>query len=187
MADKRGSAREASMRMAFCGMMTALTAALMLSAGVIPIATYAAPLLAAVLLIPVRVEYSARAALGVWLASCLLVFLLGLDKEAACFYAFVGWYPAVKWALDFRVRRRGLLLLIKAGIFAACVALMYLLLAAVLRLDAVLDDLAELGLWMSLVFGAVLVLSLLLWDRLLAPLAILYATRLRPKLRFLRG
>ena len=174
------------MMMAFCGMMAALSVVLMLAGGVVPIATYAAPLLAALLLLPVRIEYRPRAAWLVWLTVSLLALLLGLDKEAAFFYIFVGWYPIVKWPLDQRVRRKGLRLGLKALIFALCVGAMYLLLGLVFRVDAVLGDFAEMGLWLSVGFGLVMVLCLLLYDRLLSPLMLIYATRLRPKLTFLR-
>ena len=183
---KRVTAREASVRMALCGMMAALSVALMLTGGVLPIATYAAPLAASLLLLPVRVEHGVRAALLVWLAVSLLALLLGLDKEAAFFYLAVGWYPLAKWPLDRHIRRKGLLLLLKAAIFAACVSLMYLFLGLVLRLDAVLSDFSEMGVWLTAGFGLLMVLSLLLYDRLLNPILLFYATRLRPKLTKLR-
>ncbi|MBR6029044.1 MAG: hypothetical protein IKP40_08130 [Clostridia bacterium] len=179
----RQSAREASVKMAFCGMMAALSLVFMLTGGVIPIATFAAPLFSGLLLLPVRVEFGRRAAWMTWLAAAALSILLGLDKEAAAFYFFVGWYPIIKWDLDQRVRGKTARLLIKAAIFTAAVGAMYAVLLLIFGVETILLEFREMGLWMSLLFAAMMIASLLIYDRLINPLLILYGQRLRPKLK----
>ena len=48
----RSGSRKQSGKVAFCGMMVALSVALMLTGGLVPIATYCAPMLGGILLLP---------------------------------------------------------------------------------------------------------------------------------------
>ncbi len=183
---RRGQSRRKSLAVAFCGMAAGLSVALMLTGGVIPVATYAAPLLAAVLLIPVRIEFSGRAALGTWLVTAALALILGLDKEAAFFYLFVCWWPAAKWTVDLHIRRGSLRLAVKTAVFSLTVCAMYAFLAFLLKLDTVVAEFGEMGAWLTACFLVLTVLCLLLYDRLLIPVSILYVRRIQPRLHFLR-
>ena len=171
--------------MAFCGMAAALSVAVMLLGGLIQIGAYAAPLFCGILLVPVMLEFGRKWGWLVWAAVLTLSLILGFDKEEAFFYAFVGWYPLVKWELDRRVRKRLPNLGIKLALFAAAVAAMYALLVFVLRLAPVISELNSVSAGVNAAFFALMVFSLLLYDRLLNPLMILYAQRLRPRLKFL--
>ena len=184
--ENRAMGRRKSTLTAFCGMTAALSVVLMLSGGLIPIATYIAPLLASALLLPVYMEFSRRAAWGTWLVTALTALLLGMDKEAAFLYLFVGWWPAAKAPLEARVRGKIPRLALKTLLFAACVGLMYSLLIFLLHMEAIAADFGEMGRWMTVLFFAALVVCLLLFDRLLTPLGVIWQRRLRPKLRFLR-
>ena len=55
-AGQRNSSREQSTKIAFCGLLVALCVVLMLSGGLIPIATYCAPMAAGILLLPVLLD-----------------------------------------------------------------------------------------------------------------------------------
>ena len=182
----RGGIRQ-SRRVALCGMLTALGAALMLASGLIPVMTYAAPIFCSMLLLAVLLECSFRDAWLVWLATALLVLLMGADKEAAFLYIFIGYYPMLKWPLERRFRARGVQTALKLLFFAVSLALMYLLLIGVLGMTFIRDEFSGIGLWLSLGLGAACLLALMLYDRLLLPLSILYVNRLQPRLRrFLR-
>ena len=182
----RDRGRRASALAAFCGMTAALSVVLMLAGGLIPIATYVSPLLASALLLPVCVEFTRRAAWGTWLVTAVVALLLGMDKEAAFLYLFVGWWPAAKTPLEARIRGRMPRLLLKAALFAICVGAMYSLLIFLMHMEAIEADFGEMGQWMTGLFFVALVACLLLFDRLLTPLGVIYERRIRPKLRFLR-
>ena len=184
---RRRSSREMSAMIALCGLMTALSVVLMLAGGVMFIATYAAPLLASALLLPPMLEYGRRAGWTCWLAAGLLALILGLDKEAAFFYLFIGWWPLVKWQLEKRVPQKTPRLLLKLAIFLAAILAMYAFIGYVLHLDAITAEFGEMGRVMTALFFAAMALCLLLYDRLLMPLVALYAQKLRPKLKFLRN
>lgn len=166
---------------AFCSLMAALGAALMLTGGLIPVMTYCSPLLAGVLLIPVLREHGAKWAWMVWLVTAALSMVLSADKEAAFFYLFLGYYPILKRQLD-RLRPAPLAFFAKLAFFTLAVAAMYALIAFVFRLDVGMEELEELGRFAGILFYGLLVLSMLIYDVALRNLAVLYEYRLRPKL-----
>ena len=88
--------RRQSRKMALCGMMTALSAAVLSTGSLIPFATFAGPMLAMLCLLPILHDWGAKYALMVYAAAAVLALMLCADKELALFYAFLGWYPAVR-------------------------------------------------------------------------------------------
>ena len=82
------------MKVAFCGIVAALSAVLMFLTGLVPVATLAIPAIAGCLLIPVVVESGLSWGFGVYAVCSVLSFLLAADREAALFYVlFFGYYP----------------------------------------------------------------------------------------------
>ena len=175
---------KSSRKIALCGLMTALGAALMLLGGLFPIATYVVPLAAGVLLLPARSEYGTGTALVQWLATCLIVLALGVDREAAFFYVFLGYYPAVKPKFD-ALSPLALRIAVKLALFAAATAAMYALLYFVLKLSAIIEQMAEAGFILGALFFVMLIACMLIYDAALAAMESLYKKRLRPKLKFL--
>lgn len=170
-----------SFPIALCGILTALGTVLLLSGGLIPIATYAAPLFAALLLISVRREAGEKQAWSVFLATAILALLLGADKEAAFFYLFVGYYPLLRPKLN---RLKRFALPVKIFYFTAAVCAMYALLLYVLHLEAVAADFAESAMWLNIAFFVLMIFAMLIYDRFLAAFEILYERRIRKKLKF---
>lgn len=108
--------------------------------------------------------------------------MLGVDKEAAIFYVFLGWYPIAKWQLE-RLKGKQLIFLVKTALFLLATGLMYALMAFVLRMDAVLADFGEMGTAMTVVFFLMMAVCMHLYDRLLFPLLLIYEKKLKPRLR----
>lgn len=182
MSNQRHTAHLESARIAMCGMVVALSVVLMLTSSILPIMTYAAPLLSGILLIPVQLEYDRKTAWTVFAASALLILVLGFDKELAFFYLFFGYYPILKWRIE-RVRNKWKRLFLKLGLFSVSLALMYVLLTFILGVTAVVADFQEMGRIMTVLFFLMMLFCLMLFDRLLTPLSVLYVTRFQPKLR----
>ncbi len=95
-----------TIRLAFCGVITALCTVTMFLTGLISIGTYALPAFAGILLIVVVVELGVGWAWPVYLASSVLSLLLAGDKEAAMlFVVFFGYYPILKAQIEGMHRR----------------------------------------------------------------------------------
>ena len=168
-------------RIALSGMMVALATAILLMGGVIPAATFCGPALAGLLLVPVMAEGGRRYALGAWLAISALGLMLCADKEAALLFAFLGWYPAMKWTLDARLPGwKGLPL--KLLLWNACAGAMMALVFFVLRMDQVVAEYREMGRVMLVAFILLANVTMVLYDRLLSIMLIVYVRKLRPKL-----
>lgn len=170
-----------SRRIALSGMLSALAVSVMLLVGVIPAATFCAPALAGLLLVPVFVEGGMKLALGAYAAVAALSLMLCPDKEGALLFAFLGWYPAVKWALDARMKpwpRR----LLKLLLWNLAAGAMLALIAYVLRIDAIMDEYRDMSRAMLVAFILIGNLTLMLYDRLLAVVTVIYVKRLRGKI-----
>lgn len=185
---RRGASagRRAAAMTAYSGIFCGLSVCVMLLGGVIPVATYAAPLLASVFLVPLRDEFGRPCAWTCWGAVTLLALLLGLDREAALFYAFTGFWPIVREDLNARVRPGPARFILKTGIFVLMIGAMYSLLCLVLRVDAVVSEFGEMGTAMTGAFLVLLCLCLHLYDRVLGFIALRYRKKLRPKLPMIR-
>ena len=170
-----------SRSLALGGVMAALGAMFILLGGVIPAATFCAPALAGLALVPVFVEGGAKLALGAYAAIAALALILCPDKEAALLFAFLGWYPAVKWKLDAKMKpwpRR----IVKFALWDGAALAMAAMIFFVLRMDEVIAEYREMGRAMAAAFALLANVTMALYDRLLAAILLLYVRKLRPKL-----
>lgn len=124
--------RKKSREMAFCGVLCALSTAVLLLGGVLPAATDCAPLLAAILLLPVLTEFGVKAAWTTYAAVALLALGLAANRETAAAYLFFGAYPMVRPAFS-RIRLRGVRFFAK---LACCNLALWTLCPLLLRLFA---------------------------------------------------
>ena len=173
-----------SSKIAFCGLMVALSVSLMLTGGLIPIATYCAPMAGGILLLPILLEYGKRAAWTAYAACSLITLLLCTDKEAAFFYLFLGYYPLIKWEIE-RIKNKKLRLPCKLLVFNLAIIAMYVTLGFLLNMQAIIQEFSEMGALLLVVFLILLNICMLLYDRLLFPLVYLYVNKIKPRLRFL--
>lgn len=171
-----------SAQIALCGVLAGLAAALMMLGGILPAATYCAPLLASLVLIPAREECGGRAAWVLFAAAAILSMLLCADKEAATLFLTLGYYPLVRNKLE-SVRPGILARLCKLALFNAAVCAAYALLLFVLVSDALRAEFSETtrGMQLALLLAGNVVF--LLYDLVLRRLEPLYRMRLQPVLR----
>ena len=161
--------------LALGGVLAALATVLLMLGSVIPGATYACPLLASSLLVPLLAALPKRLCLGWYAVVSVLAVLLCPDRETAFVFVFLGWYPVAKPGLD-RLPRL-LRVPVRLLVFNLCVAALYALLIWVFQLQALVEEARETG----AVLLAVLILlgnvAFLLFDRVLARLPRLLARR----------
>lgn len=184
MANNRSRSRRQSSKIAFCGLMVALSVALMLTGGLIPIATYCAPMASAILLLPILLEFGKKAAWTAYAAVSLITLMLGIDKEAAFFYLFLGYYPILKWEID-RIKNKRLRLPCKLLVFNAAIMLMYVVLGLLMNMTAIVEEFTQMGTVLLIVFIVMLNACLLLYDRLMFPMVYLYVNKIKPRLKFI--
>ena len=167
-----------SQKIALCGMLGALSVVLLLLGSALQIGTYAAPMLAAFLLIPVLEEYGTRYALTLYVCVAILAVLFVPETELALFYVLVmGYYPVLRVKLN-GVKSTLLRWVLKFAVFNAGTVLVYALLG-----PAVLDELLADGVGMLAALLAAGNLSFWLCDRALAVLTRYYHVILKPKLK----
>ncbi len=160
-------------QMALCGILAALALTVMVLGGVIPVATYCTPLLAAIMLIPVLERCGRRMAWAWFVSVAVLACLLCPDTEAAILFLCIGHYPIIRHDLN-RIRLKGLRLLAKLLVFNLALVVMTALLAAVLGLGQVMATFAADGPW---VFALTWLLGngvFLLTDRVLVRITALF-------------
>ena len=164
-----------SREIALCGMMNALAVVLLSLGGLVPAATYCAPLLAMAVLLPVQEEYGKKMALTAWVSVSLLALMLTPDRETALVYVFFGWYPVVRpriAALPSRLVR----LAVRLIIANAAILLLY---GAVLRLMGLTADLLEETFLLNAALLAMGNVVFLLLDLVLARLTVLWHRKWR--------
>ena len=173
-----------SQKIALCGVLGALSVVLLLVGAALQIGTYAAPMLAAFLLIPVLDEYGPKYALLLYATVSILSVLLVPELELAFFYVFViGYYPVLRQQLA-RIKSTLLRWVIKFAVFNGATVLVYLLLFALLG-PAILDELLADGVGMLAALLAAGNLSFWLCDRAVGALTRYYRLILKKKLKFL--
>ena len=170
-----------SKQMALCGMMVALAIVIMLMGGVIPLATFCCPVLASLALVPVLMESGKKWAMMAYAATAALGLLLSPDKESALLFAFLGYYPALKPTLD-KIKAKPLRIIAKLGIFNLAAGAMMLSIAFVLRMDAVVAEYAAMGAIGGAIFLLMANVTMLLYDRMVLIMAVVYINRFRPML-----
>lgn len=170
-----------SRKMALTGMLCALAVVFMMLGGVIPLATFCCPALAGLMLIPVFVECGEKLSWCAYAAIAALSLILCPDKEAALLFAFIGYYPILRWRLD-QLRSRLLRVIARLGVFNLAVVAMYALSILVLQMDQILNEYREMGLVLTVACLLIGNVTLLLYDRLIVVMTALYVNRLRGRL-----
>lgn len=161
-----------SVRVAFCGIITALCTVLMFMTSLIPTATYALPALSGVLLIAVVVELGAGWAWPVYVAVSILSLLLAGDKEAAMlFVLFFGYYPILKAAIE-KIPRKSICYLLKFAVFNASMVIAFLLSIWVLGVPQ--ESFTLFGVYLPFVFLIIGNLVFLLYDYAVSSLVVTY-------------
>ena len=140
---------------AFGGILAALAVVIMGMGGLIPVATYACPLLCAILQYTVLRFCGSRVAWAWYGAVVILSLLLGPDKEAVAVFIFLGYYPILKPWMD----KLPVKWLWKAILFNVSVLMMYWLLIQLMGMAQLAEEFSEMGMAMTvvmLVFGNVI-------------------------------
>ena len=168
--------------MAYCGIVTALSVALMLLGAVIPIAMFIAPAVAGFLVATVCVECGMQLALTPYAAVSLLALLFVPDKEVALIFVFLlGYYPLAKPKFE-RIRPAVLRIVCKLLLCNGTVLAMYGLVFLLVPAGSISQELRTTALAVSLATLVMGNVAFVLYDRALHNMLMMYRLVWRPKL-----
>jgi len=144
--------RKKSAKAAFGGVFSALCVTLMFFTGLVPFATYAFPMLAGAMLVPIMAELGRGAAAMVYISVSLLSVFVVPDREAVVvFVAFFGYYPIAKGVLE-KLPSRVLEYTFKIALFNAALAGSFSLAVYVLGMAEILRGIGDFGRYAAIFF-----------------------------------
>ena len=149
--------------MAFGGLMAAVALVIMCLGTVIPVATYAAPVLCIVVGQMVLKLCGKRMGWAWYGAVAILSLIMAPDKEAAAVFAVLGYYPMVKPWLDCQKGKW----LLKGLLFNGSILLLYWLLLKVIGMEQLLSEFQGVGIAMYLILLALGNVTFFLMDHVL--------------------
>ena len=150
-------------QIAMGGVFAALAIVIMCLGGLIPIATFACPMICMLILHLIRKLCGNRIAWAWYGVVAILSVLLGPDKEAAAVFVFLGYYPIIKPKID-RIKPGWLW---KGIYFNAVILLLYQLLIYLFGMDQIAAEYRELGKVLTVVVLLIGNLCFFLLDRVL--------------------
>lgn len=169
-----------TVNVAFCGIITALSAVLMMLTGIFTFSTYALPAIAGLFTALAVIEISNKWGWLVYAATSLLSVILPNDKEAVLLYIlFFGFYPILKSHLE-KIKSRALEYMVKFLIFNACVIAATWLATVVLGIP--LDMIDGIGKWTIPLLLALGNITFLLYDFALTGVISQYLRRFHPRI-----
>lgn len=167
-------------RVAFCGLITALSLVFMLMTNLIPVGTYAFPCLAGVLLVAVVIEFGWKWAVAAFAAVAILSALFAGDKEAAVYFiAFFGFYPILKSGIE-RLKSKVVQYIIKYAVFTVCMIGAFSVAKFVLRIPD--DEFTIGGFYIPWVFLIVGEIAFIFYDLFVTIIVTNYIVRVRGRL-----
>ena len=162
--------------LALCGVLCALAVAFLWLSGVVPLSTYAWPILASATLLPAREECRKSYAWSCFAAAAVLGLLLCADKEAALVFCFLGYYPLVKPNLH-PISSKALPLLAKHGHCTLRIGLKYAVIKFLFNLPPLLQEFSESATWLLWATAAMGLLLFFFYDLLIDRLAVVHRRR----------
>ena len=145
------------------GMLAAAAVVLMSIGTIIPVATYAAPVLCMVLGRTVLKICGSRIAWAWYGAVAILSLLLAPDKEAAAVYLVLGYYPIVKPRLD----RMRVSWLWKGLLFNGSILALYWVLLQIIGMQQLLSDFEGMSIFLYAILLILGNVTFFMLDRLL--------------------
>ncbi len=166
-------------RLTFSAMMAALATAFMLLS-YFPYLTYAIPAVAGLFIMVVVIEINRKWALGAYIASAILVFLIAEPESKLMYIGFLGYYPIVKAMVD-GIRKPVLEWAIKLVVFNVAVIIIYFVFAKAFGIS--FEDFGTLGKYGALILLAVGNGVFVLYDIAVSRMAMAYMYLLHGRIR----
>lgn len=178
---KRKGINKATVRIAVCGVVSAMCVALIMLSGIMPFGTFALPCFAGIILTAIVIEYGTAWALGAFAVVSVLSLLLSADKEAGLFFVMIfGYYPILKNLIERKILSRIVQYILKFAVFNVAVIIASYIATFVLAVSD--EEYTIFGLYVPWAFLVAGNLFLLLYDRAVSLFVIQYVQKLRGKI-----
>jgi len=177
-----------SFKIALCGVLGSLSLVLLMGSSVMPLLDLSLAGAAGLVLIPVLFEVSAKWAMLLYAAVSVLGLLLVPNKEPVFLFIFVlGYFPVLKYKVDFKFKSKLLRLVCKLLAVNAGVLISYGLMIFAFGMQNVKDEFAAMGTLMLVVLVFLYNLTAVVYDMALTKIWFLYRKVIAPKLRRASG
>lgn len=167
---------------AFCGIVSALAAIVMLGS-LIPSMAYAVPALAGMVIWTITEHMSVKWAYLSFAAVSLLSLMIVPEIEANMFFIFFfGYYPIVCIHLE-KINNKLVRFLLKLLIFNVSVVIAYNILTFLLSAEEMLEGLEDLGQYALYIFWGAGNVAFVIYDMCLSVIKQFYIKMLKPKIK----
>ncbi len=151
-------------KIALCGVFGALSITLLLMGSIIPMATYACPAFAAILILPIVYEYKEKTAFTMYFSVSLLSVILIPEKEFVMMYVFVfGLYTVFKFKFD-KIKPKIIQFIIKCLYAIISTVICYSILLFIFPNPILTNELSEATSWIIIAFFILFSLTFILYD-----------------------
>lgn len=165
---------------AFCSISTALGVVLLFLGGISFIFAYLMPMIVGIMTIALRETFGWKSAIITYLSTTLLSVFLVADKECLMMYiAFFGYYPIVKPCFD-KIKPFAVSFILKLIFFNIALAASELFLVYVLGIPFLEEGEGKIFI---AVFGILMNILFVIYDKLLVTLDLLYVKRIEKRIK----
>lgn len=166
-------------RTALTGVISALALGAMLLGSAIGIGTYAGPLLAVMVCLPIFYEYGSKSYLMIYLVVAVLSLMLVPDPELSIVFVIFGWYPALQPAI-YKLKNKIIRILLMLMIFCAIVFAYMKLALMLLGISQIMTSVKIVN-YLFFIIGAA---TFVAFDRMIVRLRLIWQFKLKPKLKW---
>ena len=171
-----------SKKIAFTGVISAMSITILLLTSIFPFATYALPALSGVLFAILVIEINVKYAMLSYIVTSILSAILVPDKEAyLVFVCLLGYYPILKSIIE-QIKSKLISYFFKLLLFNTSIISMYLLLFVVFRFPILLmqdSNITAVSIAFLLILGNI---TFLMYDYALSQIITIYIKKFRKKL-----
>ncbi|MCL2087926.1 MAG: hypothetical protein FWH14_00440 [Oscillospiraceae bacterium] len=166
-----------SSRVALCGMIGALSSAIMFFGGIFPFSYFVMPAIAGTVFIPIVIETGRRWALMTYTTVSLVSAIIVFDKfPVLIFIMFFGFYPILKSFIE-GIKEIITVYAIKFALFNTVVFLCYYTVTSVIVVSEIADELAEYNRVLLMAFLVLANVAFLMYDMALTSIVSIYLYR----------
>ena len=162
------------------GICAALSVVIMLSTSIIPLATYIAPMLAGLALLPMKEELGKKSALISYTAVSFLSVFIVPEKESAMMFVFLfGYYPIIKEEFD-KIKSRVIRFFAKIAVFNIATFIGYFIIIKLFAMNYIMDEFGT----MTILLATILMgnIAFVIYDKALVIMKAFYYYKVRKKL-----